>query len=393
MLTSLALIFLVGLMLGAIFKQLKLPSLIGMILTGIILSPYALNLLDNKILSISSDLRQLALIIILTRAGLALNVDELKKVGLAAILLSFIPATFEIVGVIIIAPLLLGVSTIEAAIIGSVLAAVSPAVVVPRMLMLKENRYGTDKSIPQMIMAAASVDDVYVIVLFTSFLSIAGGEAGTSNNIIQIPLSIITGIVIGAVAGILVSGFYKKFHIRDSAKVIILLSVSFLMITLQNIISGIIPFSGLLAVMSCSAAIFKTYENVASRLSAKFAKLWVAAEVILFVLVGATVDIRYAVSAGIFSVVLIISALLLRMLGVFLCLIGTKMNYKEKLFCMIAYMPKATVQAAIGGVALSIGLPCGNIVLTIAVMSILITAPLGAVAIDSLYTKLLNKES
>ena len=392
MLTSVALVFLVGLMLGSLFKKIKLPSLLGMLLTGIILSPYALDLLDDSILNISADLRQLALVIILTRAGLALNIKELKKVGRSAILMSFLPASFEIIGVILIAPKLLGVTIIEAAIIGAVISAVSPAVIVPRMLMLIDEKYGTKNSIPQMIMEGASVDDVFVIVLFTAFATIAQGGSFSPVTLLKIPVSILTGLIFGAVVGYLLSLFYKKVHIRDSAKVIILLSISFLLIALEKVISGIIPFSGLLAIMSLSAMILKSYEVLAKRLSDKFSKLWVFAEILLFVLVGATVDLKYAVSAGLMAAVVILCALVFRMFGVFVCLLKTKLNKKERLFCMIAYLPKATVQAAIGGIALSMGLPCGKIVLTVAVMAILITAPIGAFEIDVLYKKLLVKE-
>ncbi len=392
MLTSLALIFLIGLMLGSIFNKLKLPSLLGMIITGMILSPYALNLLDPSILGISADLRQLALIIILTRAGLSLDINDLKKVGRPAILMCFLPACFEILGVVLIAPKVLGISVLEAAIMGSVLAAVSPAVVVPRMIKIMEEGYGKERSIPQLIMAGASVDDVFVIVLFTAFTSLATGGDFTASSLLQIPISILLGIIVGVLLGITLTIFFKKFHMRDSVKIIIILSLSGLLIELQNILNGIIPISGLLAIMSMGVTIYKKYNILADRLSAKYSKLWVAAEILLFVLVGATVDLNYAVQAGLYSIVIVLGALLFRMLGVYVCLLKTKLSSKERLFCMLAYTPKATVQAAIGAIPLSMGLACGQQVLTVAVLSILITAPFGAVSIDYLYPKLLTHE-
>lgn len=391
MLASLALIFLLGMFLGWLFKRIKLPSLLGMLLTGIILGPYVLNLLDPSILSISADLRQVALIIILTRAGLALDVNDLKKVGRPAILMCFVPACFEIVGMMLLAPRLLGISILDAAIMGAVVGAVSPAVIVPRMLKLMDNCYGRSKSIPQLIMAGASVDDVFVIVMFTAFVGLAQGESITPVSFIQIPISIISGILVGIIVGIIIYQLFNRFHIRDSAKVMILLSISFLLVTLENEMGDIVPFSGLLAIMSTGIALQMKYKTVAKRLSLKYDKLWVAAEVLLFVLVGATVDIRYALTAGASAIILIFGVLIFRMLGVFCCLLKTKLDYKERLFCMIAYMPKATVQAAIGGIPLSLGLGCGKIVLTVAVLAILITAPLGAFGIDMTYRRFLKK--
>lgn len=392
MLTSLALIFLLGLVLGSIFNKLKLPSLLGMLLTGIILGPYILNLLDSSILSISADLRQLALVIILTRAGLALNIEDLKKVGRPAILMCFVPALSEIIGIVLLAPRLLGISTLEAAIMGTVVAAVSPAVIVPRMLKLMEEGYGSINSIPQLIMAGASVDDIFVIVLFTSFTSLASGGSFTPTILIQIPVSIVLGIVIGICAGIALVGLFKNVHMRDSTKTIVLLSISFLLIALEHALKGGVPISGLLAVMSMGATILQMYEVLAKRLSNKFSKLWVGAEVLLFVLVGAIVDIKYAVSAGALAILVILGALVFRMLGVFVCLLKTRLSMKERVFCMIAYCPKATVQAAIGSIPLAMGLECGQIVLTVAVLAILIIAPLGALGIDMGYKKLLKIE-
>lgn len=392
MLTSLALIFLCGLLLGSIFQKIKLPPLLGMIITGIILGPYALNLIDQSVLSISSDLRQIALIIILTRAGLNLDINSLKKVGRPAILMCFLPACFEIIGMVLLAPPLLGISILDALIMGTVVAAVSPAVIVPKMLKLIETGYGKDKSIPQMIMAGASVDDVFVIVLFTSFTGLAQGESFSPISLIQVPISIILGIGLGILIGIILGFFFKKVHMRDSIKVIIILSISFLLVTLENNLKGIVPISGLIAIMSIGISLQKIRSDASKRISTKFSKLWVAAELMLFVLVGATVDIKYAFSAGIMAILLIFGVLVFRMIGVLICLIKTKLNKKERIFCMIAYCPKATVQAAIGYIPLTMGLSCGNIVLTVAVLSILITAPLGAFFIELLYKRLLKKE-
>jgi NhaP-type Na+/H+ or K+/H+ antiporter len=390
MLTSLAYIFLLGLLLGYIFKLIRLPSLIGMLLTGIILGPYALNALSPSLLQISPELRQIALVIILMRAGLALDIKELQKVGRSAVLMSILPATLEIAGIMFIAPKLLGITTIEAALMGTVIAAVSPAVIVPKMLFLNENKIGTKKGIPQMIMAAGSVDDVYVIILFTSFLTLASGGVVHPSDFLQIPISALTGLTLGIITGIALTWFFKKVHMRDSIKVVIMMSLSFLFIALEHWFQNTIAISGLLAVITMGAAILKTYPLLATRISPKFSKLWVAAEIILFVLVGATVDIRFAAAAGLAAVGVIFFALIFRMAGVYTSLIKTDLNTKERLFCMIAYIPKATVQAAIGSIPLAMGLPSGNIILTVAVLAILITAPLGAFGIDATYNKLLR---
>lgn len=391
MLTSLALIFLVEMSLGWIVTRLRLPSLLGMLLTGILLGPYVLDLLDPSILGISADLRQLALIIILTRAGLSLNLEDLKKVGRPAVLLCFVPACFEIVGMVILAPRLLGISLLDAAIMGAVVAAVSPAVIVPKMLRLMEMGFGTRRSIPQMILAGASVDDVFVIVMFTAFTGLAQGGTFSPATFVQIPVSIVTGIAVGLAVGVAFGAVYRCIHVRDSVKVVVLLSLSFLFVALENAVKGIVPFSGLLAVMSCGIAINRRRPELAARLSGKYNRLWVAAEVLLFVLVGATVDIGYAAAAGAAAVLVVLGALVFRMAGVFVCLLRTPLSAKERLFCMIAYTPKATVQAAIGSVPLSMGLGCGQIVLTVAVLAILITAPLGAFSIDLTYRRLLGQ--
>lgn len=391
MLTSIALIILLGLFIGSIFTKLKLPSLVGMILTGIILGPHMLNLLDSSIIGISYELRQIALVIILTRAGLALDIKDLKKVGRPAILMCFIPATLEILGFIILGPKLLNLPILDSAILGTVIAAVSPAVIVPRMLKLMEEGYGTNKSIPQLILAGASVDDIFVIVLFTSFTSIATtGSNFSISSIIEIPISIIIGIILGILTGIVLVYLFKKIHIRDSIKILIILSVSFLFITIEDLLKGFIPISGLLAVMSLGATILKIYSKLARRISNKYSKLWVGAEVFLFVLVGASVNIKYVMNSGIITIILILGALVFRIFGVLLSLIKIEMNFKERLFSAIGYMPKATVQAAIGALPLSMGLASGEIILTVAVLSIIITAPLGATLIDNTYKKLLS---
>lgn len=392
MLTSLALIFLFGLIFGALFQKLRLPPLLGMLIVGIVLGPYALNWLDDSLLSISADLRQIALIIILTRAGLNLNISDLKKVGRPAILMCFLPACFEILGMLVLAPPLLHISYLDAAIMGAVVGAVSPAVIVPKMLRLMEEGYGTKKSIPQLILAGASVDDVFVIVLFSSFTGLAKGESLSPWRFAEIPVSILLGILLGAALGLALAFFFQKVHVRDSVKVLLLLSFSFLLVALEDALEGIVPISGLIAVMSLGIALQRKRDIVARRLSLKFSKLWVAAELLLFVLVGATVDLHYAYAAGLPAVILIFGVLLFRMAGVWVCLFKTKLLFKERLFCVLAYMPKATVQAAIGSVPLSMGLSCGNIVLTVAVLAILITAPLGAFLIDLTYKKLLSRD-
>ncbi len=391
MLTSLAYIFLLGLLLGSIFQKLKLPSLLGMLLTGMLLSPYALNLLDDKILSISGELRQLALVIILTRAGLSLDLSDLKKVGRPAILMCFVPACFEMAGVIILAPILLKVSILEAAIMGAVIAAVSPAVIVPRMIKLMEEGYGTKNSIPSLILAGASVDDVFVIVVFTALTSLALGKGVEAYDFLRIPISILVGIMVGIVIGYILYRFFQRFHLRDSAKVIILLGFSFLLIEFEKRFGDFIPISGLIAIMSLAATLYKTNGLLAKRLSDKFNRLWVAAEILLFVLVGATVNLQYALTAGLISLVVILFALLFRVAGVYICLLRTKLKKKERFFCMLAYTPKATVQAAIGAIPLSMGLACGDKVLTVAVLSIIVTAPFGAFLIDKTYRRLLDR--
>lgn len=391
MLLSVALILLCGMGMSWICKKLKLPGLLGMLLTGIVLGPYVLNLLDENLLNISSELRKMALIIILMRAGLGLDISGLKKIGRPAVMMCFVPASFELLGMLVLAPRLLGLSVLEAAILGSVLAAVSPAVVVPRMVRLMEEGYGTEKGIPQLILAGASVDDVYVIVLFTTFSGIMQGKSVSVMSFLNIPISIILGMIIGLLAGWLLARYFEKVHIRDTVKVLILLSISFLLVVAEDHMTTAITFSALIAVMFLGVGLQKYREVVAKRIAVKCGKMWVAAEVFLFVLVGATVNIGYLSHVGLKAVVLICGALIFRMAGVFVCLLGTDMNGKEKLFTMMAYTPKATVQAAIGGIPLALGFACGDVVLTVAVLAIVLTAPLGAFAIDSSYKKFLAK--
>ena len=398
MLTSLALIFLVGLSLAAIVGKMKLPRLVGMLVSGILLGPFVLDLLDPTILGISNELRRMALVIILIKAGLSLNIGDLKKVGRPALLMSFLPATFEIAAFVCFAPLLLGVSRLEALLMGAVLAAVSPAVVVPRMVALMDERRGTDKKIPQLILAGASLDDVFVIVLFTAFLTLNTGSSVGMMTFLNIPISIVLGILIGALVGWEVAFVFEWLHrkgctVRNTLKVVVLLGISFLLLAIEGWLEGILAVSGLLAIMSMAMVFaMRTEGSVVSRLKDKYGKLWLAAEVLLFVLVGAAVDIRYTLSAGLDAIAMIFVGLVFRSAGVFLCLLGTNLSKKERLYAIFAYLPKATVQAAIGGIALSLGLPCGNIVLSVAVLGILITAPLGAILMDSTKKKLLSNE-
>lgn len=395
MLTSLSFVFLLGLAMAALCQKFKIPRIIGMLVTGILLGPCVLNWLSESILGISSELRQMALIIILLKAGLSLNLADLKKVGRPALMMSCVPASFEILAFVIFAPAILHISRVEAAVMGAVLGAVSPAVVIPRMVQLMETKYGTDQRIPQMIMAGASCDDIFVIVLFSTFTNMAQGGSAHVADFINIPVSILLGIALGVVAGYGLSLFFetayaKEHYVRNSMKVILILGMSFFLMSVETWLKGKVSVSGLLAVVSMAAVIrIKCIPKVSKRLSEKFGKLWIAAEVILFVLVGAAVDIRYTMQAGIAAVLMIFVGLMFRAVGVSLCMLGTKLNKKERLFCVIAYLPKATVQAAIGSVPLAMGLPCGQIVLSVAVLAILITAPLGAAGMDLTYDKLL----
>lgn len=392
MLTSIAIMFLLSIVIGGIFKKIHLPALIGMIITGMILSPYALNLIDDSILSISSELRSAALVIILTRAGLSLDISDLKQVGRPAVLMCFVPAVFEMIGFIVLAPPLLGVSRLDAAIMGAVIAAVSPAVIVPGMLKIISGGYGEKHKIGELILAGASVDDIFVVVVFSVLTTLAKTGDFSALSFLQIPISVVLGVLLGFGAGAVLVFIFKKIHMRDSIKLIIILSISFLFLEAEDRLEGIVPVSGLLAVMSAAVFINRKYPELAKRLSSKYNKLWVAAEIVLFVLVGATVNLKYAAAAGIGAVVLILGALVFRTIGVQACLIKTPLTKKERIFCSIAYTPKATVQAAIGSVPLAMGLACGEQTLAVAVLAILITAPLGSFCIDLTYKRLLDKE-
>lgn len=392
MLISITLITLLGLLFGFLCKKIKFPSLFGMIIVGIVIGPHVLNLIDPSILNISAEIRKIALIIILIRAGLKLSLDDLKKVGRPAILMCFVPAAIEVAGMIILAPKLLGISYLEAAVLGAVIGAVSPAVIVPRMIKLIDEGYGTDKGIPQMILAGASVDDVFVIVLFTTFTSLAQGQTVSVMSFVNIPVSIVLGIGTGLLVGFVLAFWFDKVHMRDSVKVIIVLGVSFALCFVEDKWGAIVPFASLISVMALGLMIKRKKSELAVRLSAKYDKLWVLAEIFLFVLVGASVQIESLKTAGLSAVILIFAVLVFRMLGVFICMLGTRLNIKERFFCMLAYTPKATVQAAIGGLPLAMGLSCGNTVLTVSVIAIMITAPLGAFAIDLSYKKWLEKK-
>lgn len=391
MLLSIALILLVGMSMGWLCRKMKLPGLLGMLATGIVLGPYVLDLLDPSILGISAELRKIALIIILTRAGLGLDLSGLKKIGRPAVLMCFVPASFELFGMLLLAPKLMGLSILEAAVMGAVLAAVSPAVVVPRMVKLMDEGYGVKEGIPQLILAGASVDDVYVIVLFSTFTGMMQGTGASAIRFVNIPVSILLGIAIGLGIGVLLACFFQKIHMRDTSKVLIILSISFLLVVLEDYLATPITFSALIAVMFIGIGLQRKREVVAKRLSAKYGKLWVAAEVFLFVLVGATVNIGYIGKVGIKALIVIAGALVFRMFGVLVCLLGTEIKGKERLFTMLAYTPKATVQAAIGGIPLALGFACGETVLAVSVLAIVLTAPIGAFAIDLTYKKFLKK--
>lgn len=393
MLISLAYMLLCGLILGWVCEKIKLPRLLGLILTGIILGPHLLNLIDKSILDISAPLRQIALIIILIRAGLTLDLDDLKRAGRPAVLLCFVPAIFEMVGMTILAPILLGVKPIEGLLMGCVVAAVSPAVIVPKCIQMLEEGYGKKKSIPQMILAGASVDDVFVIVMFTSVLSLMNGKNVSVMSFVNIPVSIILGIIIGLVIGVALAYFFRKVHIRDTIKVLIFLSVSFILVTIEDEMTTVITFAALISVMAMGIFYQRKNPESANRLASKFNKLWIVAEIILFVLVGATVDLKVLFGkTGLAAVLLILLVTLFRSIGVYVSLLGTDLNKKERLFVILGYIPKATVQAAIGGLALQAGLPCGELVLTVAIVSILVSAPLGSILMDKTYKHLLTKD-
>ena len=389
MLTSIALLWLLGMALGAAARKLHLPALVGMLLAGILLGPFGADLLSPALLSVSADLRRLALILL--RAGLSLDLGSLRRSGRSAVLLCFLPAACEVLGMVLLAPRLLGVSVLDAAILGAVVGAVSPAVIVPRMLDLMEAGYGTEQGIPQMVLAGASVDDVFVVVLFSSFTGMASGGRFSPAALAGVPVSILLGAALGLGLGGLLARFFARFPLRDSAKAILLLALSILLTALEDRLGSRVPFSGLLAVLGTGLGLYRRQPAAAQRLAAKFGRLWVAAEILLFALVGAQLNLEYAAASGRTAVLLVLGALCFRALGVLLCMAGGPLNPKERLFAVLAYLPKATVQAAIGGVPLAMGLSCGQVVLTVAVIAILLTAPLGAFAIDVSYRRLLRR--
>lgn len=392
MLTSLGWIFFMGLVLGLAAKKVGLPPLVGMMAAGVVIGPYQLGILDETLLNIAPDLRQLALILILTRAGLSLDLNALKKVGRSAVLMCFVPACFEMVGMTVLAHHLLGVSYLEGAMIGAVVGAVSPAVIVPRMIRLQEEGWGGQKGIPQMILAGASADDIFVIIVFTALTGLASsGTVPTVGMVLEIPVSIITGIGFGWVVGLILAHLFAIYIKENTHMVLLCLATAFFLVELETRLEGMLPFSGLLAVMAAGLSIQQHNETATKALSGSFSKLWIAGEIVLFVLVGAAVDLKYAQMAGLAAVVAVLGALCVRALGVLVCTAGAGLNGKERMFCVLAYLPKATVQAAIGGVPLAMGLACGQMVLTVAVVAILVTAPLGAIAIDRSYQILLKK--
>lgn len=390
MLNSIAYIILFGLVGSLIFKKLNLPPLIGMLIAGILIGPNFLNLLDTSLLEISSSIRKVALIIILTRAGLGLDLDSLKRNGRPALLLSFIPATFELIAITIFAPMFFNITYLEAAILGTVLAAVSPAVIVPRMLKLKEQGY---KDIPEMILAGASIDDIYVIVLFTTFTGLALGNDVSILAYINIPISIILGIIVGIISALILNQLFKHLELVSVMKVFVVLAFSFILVSIEDGLNTLITFSSLISIMTIGITLSKINRELTKELSNIYAKLWIIGEIFLFVLVGAIVNLKYAYNIGILALLIIIIGLLFRMCGTFTCLLKTKFNHKERLFCMMAYLPKATVQASIGPLALAMGLSSGELVLSFAVLSIIFTAPFGAILIDKTYQKLLTKDT
>lgn len=391
MILSLGLILILGFIIGWLLSKIKIPGLVGMIIVGLLIGPYCLGLIDEKILSISTELRQVALVIILTRSGLNLDIDSLRKIGRPAILMSFIPATLEIIGTTLISQLLLEITIFESILLGTVLAAVSPAVVSPRMIKLIEERFGENHQVPKLILAGSSVDDIYVIVLFYTFLGLVGNNTFDFVSITMIPVTIILGVLLGIIVGLILSYILKKTNFKTAINILIIISSSFLMIGLENMLKDYISISSLLGIMVTGIVLLFRNKEKAKQLSDGYNNLWIFFEIILFVLVGATVDFSYAINNGLIAILILMIGLLFRTLGVLLCLIKTKLTFKERLFTILAYIPKATVQASIGGIALSLGLSCGSIILTVSVISILITAPIGAILIDNLSSKLLDR--
>ncbi|MCF7932066.1 MAG: cation:proton antiporter [Acholeplasmataceae bacterium] len=382
MLLSVALIVLTALLCAKIAQKLMMPALVGMIGAGVILGPFVFDLIDGTILEVSPELRQIALVVILIRAGLTIDFEDFKKIGKSALFLSFIPATVEIIAIVIFAPLFFGISLIDAMILGTVLAAVSPAVVVPRMIKLIDQGYGHDKRVPHLVLASASVDDVYVLVLFASFLRLGQGDTLSFSGVAAIPVAVIFGVFLGLFVGEVFVRFVKHVHLRDTVKVLIILSVGLLFVVLEEALHGVVPISGLIAVIAFAAMLLKRHDVMAKRLVRKFEKIWVVAEIALFVLVGAVLDLKAALLIGLMAVVFVILMLIFRSFGVLIALLGSGLDKREKRFVVMAYLPKATVQAAIGAVPLAYGIESGQLILTLAVLSILLTAPLGAALVD-----------
>lgn len=393
MFLSLFLIFLLGFIGGYLLEKIKIPKIVWYLILGILLGPSLLNIVDNSLLNISSYLRQIALVIILTRSGLSLNLRNLKEIGRAAILMCFIPASFEIIGIVIFAPILLGISYFEALLLGSVLAAVSPAIVVPRMIKLKNEGYGEVNLMPEIIMAGSSCDDIYVIVLFYSFKNLVASNSFSALSLLKIPSSIILGILLGFLVGIIIVKIFKKFNINTPYKIIIMLSSSFGMLFLEEFLDQYVSISALLGIIVMGIIVSKYLKEDVVKIKQGYESLWNGFEILLFALVGCITDINLAFSKeGVLILGLILLGLIFRSIGVLLCVIKTKYTWKEKLFLIISYLPKATVQASIGGIVLKEGLPCGTLILTAAVVAILVTAPLGAILMDTLTNKLLSRD-
>lgn len=389
---SLGLILFLGRLIGYTLDKLHVPGFIGMIVVGILLGPSVFNIIDLKILNISSELRQIALVVVLTRSGLNLNLRELKKVGRSAILMCFIPATFEIVAVGVSGHFLLNLSWFESFLLGCVLGAVSPAVISPRMIKLINDGY-TKNSIPQIILAGASADDTYTIILFYAFLGIVQNGSFDVLSVSLIPLTIISAIVLGIIFGIGLVYFYKKTNFKTVINVLVFFAFSLILLGLEELIKAYFDISALITIMVMGMVVLYKLPKVASDLSDGFNKIWKFFEIFLFVLVGAAVEFKYILTAGGYGILVLAIGLLFRSLGVYLCVLGTKLDFKEKLFCIFAYLPKATVQASIGGIALSLGLECGGVVLAIAVLAIVITAPIGGFLIDIFGKRWLTKEN
>ena len=390
MLLSIAIIILLSIVLSSVFKKFNLPGILGMLIAGIILGPHLLNLIDGEILNISAELREIALIVILIRAGLSLDLEDLKKVGRPAILLSFLPATIEIIAITVFAPMFFDITYVSAMTMGAIVAAVSPAVVVPRMIKLMEQGYGKHKKVPQMILAAASIDDVYAIIIFYALIQYQQGGSIGVMTFLNVPISIVLGLIIGAVTGLLLTYFFRKVHMRDTLKVLVIFSFGFILLALEDIVNSYVAISGLLAVMALAMSINKNYIALAKRLVKKFEKIWVIAEIMLFVLVGALVDITVLLNVGLYAIILIIIALVFRIGAVFIATSKTNLTMNERLFAAFSYTPKATVQAAIGAIPLSLDLPHGEFILMVSVLAIIITAPFGAILMDTTYHKLLT---